>query len=346
MHLKRWLPVPLLCAVCLAATVPDPARTIELLQQKKSVLDSLTAQLQHFFLTGDEKLRETKERLEDSPFVCQGRLTTESGVPVSTSFTTQANQTSIYFTPYLGSRVALYTGTVWTINTFTQRTLALSGLTANRNYDVFIYNNAGTLTLELSAAWNADNKTRTDALTKQDGVYVKSGATTRRYLGTIRVTSATQTQDTATQRFVWNYYNRVRRPLRLTYATDSWTYGVTNTWRSLDQSTANRLEYVVGENEVPINVRQMVLVEGTQAVVNIGVGFGLDTVTFALTLSPRGTSTNTMIRQQMWNEVFETNLGLGYRFLQAVESGDNTTIFYGDAGDTRVQGGALGWIDG
>jgi hypothetical protein len=91
--------------------------------------------------------------------LCQGRLTTESGVGVSTSDRT--SQSTIYFTPYLGNRVALYSGSAWAEYTLTERSLALSGLTSGKNYDVFLYNNSGTLTLELSAAWTTPWRSKT-----------------------------------------------------------------------------------------------------------------------------------------------------------------------------------------
>ena len=49
--------------------------------------------------------------------------------------------------------------------------------------------------------------TRATALVYQDGILVRTGATTRRYLGTVRTDGSTQFEDTATQRFVWNLQN-------------------------------------------------------------------------------------------------------------------------------------------
>lgn len=175
--------------------------------------------------------------------ICDGRLTTLTTVPISTADRTA--QSTIYFTPYLGSKIALYDGTRWELFTFTEISLALSGLTSGKNYDVFVYSNSGTLTLELSAAWSADT-TRTDALTTQDGVQVKSGATTRRYLGTIRTTGTTTTEDSRAKRFVWNMYNRVPRILRAVDATSSWTYG-TATWRQANAGAGNQVDLVVGQ---------------------------------------------------------------------------------------------------
>ena len=149
-----------------------------------------------------------------------GRLTLTSGTPVTTSDVTAA--TTIYYTPFMGDKISLSDGTNWATYTFTQRSLSLSGLTANRNYDVFIYNNAGTLTLE-SLVWNSssDSNTRTTSLVlTSGGIYTKSGDATRRYLGTFRTTGTTgQTEDSATKRFVFNATNKSDKSIFKAYTT-------------------------------------------------------------------------------------------------------------------------------
>lgn len=169
-----------------------------------------------------------------------GRLTLTTGVPVTTTDVTGA--TNVYYTPYLHNGIGLYDGTSWTLFTFTERTLALGTLSNNTNYDVFLYDNSGTLTLE-SLAWT-DDTTRATALTTQDGVYVKSGATTRRYLGTFRTTATTTTEDSAAKRFLWNAYNRVTRGVGIALPTN-YTYA-TNTYRELNGSSSYRLQVVAG----------------------------------------------------------------------------------------------------
>lgn len=171
-----------------------------------------------------------------------GRLTLESGVPVSTS--DQTSKTTIYYTPYNGDRISLYDGTNWATYTFTERSLSLGTLTSGKNYDVFLYNNSGTLTLELSAAWTSDTA-RSDALTLTNGVYVKSSSTTRRYLGTIRTTSTTTTEDSATKRLVWNFNNRVSKNIYVADANGSWTY-TTAAWRYANNNSNNKIEFVAG----------------------------------------------------------------------------------------------------
>lgn len=151
--------------------------------------------------------------------------------------------TNLYYTPYNGDKVSLYDGTRWREYQFTEITLALSSLTASLPYDVFLYDNSGTLTLELTAWTNTT--TRATALTTQNGVYVKTGATTRRYLGTILTTGTTTTEDSSVQAFVWNLYNQVPRKLYHVAINQAHTY-TTGTWRNWNNDSNVKVELVSG----------------------------------------------------------------------------------------------------
>lgn len=151
---------------------------------------------------------------------------------------------TLYFTPYLGNLVSLYDATRWQSYSFSEVSLSISALTANKNYDIFLYDNAGTLTLELSAAWTSDT-VRADALATQDGVDVKSGAATRRWLGTLRAFAAAEVEDSCRKRFLWNAYHRVPRNL---FRTDigNWTY-TTAAYRQANGNSANKVEVLCGK---------------------------------------------------------------------------------------------------
>lgn len=274
--------------------------------------------------------------------VCEGRLTTETGVPVSSS--DRSLQSTIYFTPYRGSAVALNDGTRWKLYNFTEVSLALSGLTGSKNYDVFLYDNAGTLTLELSAAWTNDT-TRADALALQDGVYVKSGSITRRYLGTFRAFDATRTDDTEAKRHVWNYYNRVPRSVRVHDGTNTWTYS-TATWRQKNGSTSNQVSVVAGIAESLIDLRN---VQQTSTSVNAGVytAIGRDSTTTptptAQTIGVAGIASGLQFQTTAYVEEI---LPLGYHFYAALERGhgSGTQTWYGDNGDSTITQTALSGV--
>jgi hypothetical protein len=273
---------------------------------------------------------------------CDGRLTTETAVPVSTS--DRASQGTIYFTPYQGNQIALYDGTRWKLYVFSEVSLALTA-TSGTNYDVFLYDNAGTLTLELTA-WT-DGTTRATAIALQDGVYVKSGATTRRYLGTIRASGSNVTEDSLTKRFVWNYYHRIPRPVRVVDGTDTWTYS-TAAYRQKNASTNNAIAVVVGAAESLINLIICGVMTGSAAGQNGGVAVGRDSTTVP-------TPTNQTITHaavpascsSLPRSFAEEIVPLGYHAYNALEygHGSGTQTWYGDNGNaTLMQTGMSGFL--
>lgn len=171
----------------------------------------------------------------------EGRLTLASNTPVTT--TDQTAKSTVYYTPYVGNRIALYNGVSWDIWTFSEISIAVPSTTTTP-FDIWAYNNGGVVTLE-TLDWTNDT-TRATALAFQDGVLVKSGTPTRRYLGTGRTTgSSGQTESSVAKRFLWNFYNRVPLNLRVVESDVSWTYSST-TLRSANNDTTNRIELVVG----------------------------------------------------------------------------------------------------
>jgi hypothetical protein len=151
---------------------------------------------------------------------CEFRLTLTTATPVTTADVTGV--TTIYFSPYTGNKIALYDGTNWVMRSSAEISKTNAGVGGALPTDVFVFDNSGTLTMEFSQ-WTNDT-TRATALTTQDGVLVKTGALTRRYVGTFRSTAGGAFTDSYTNRWVWNYYNRALRPMRVIEATDSWTY--------------------------------------------------------------------------------------------------------------------------
>ncbi len=202
--------------------------------------------------------------------ICNGRLTLTSGTPVTITDVTGA--TSVYFCPYGGSHIGLYDGSsVWTVLSFTEKTLALGTLTSGLPYDVFAYSNAGVVALE-ALAWT-NGTTRATALTLQNGVLVKTGATTRRYLGTFYTTATTTTEDSEAKRLLFNYYNRRPRPLKRLESTASWNY-TTATIRQANAAAANQVAIMVGyaEDAVDVAVHELSLNGAGSIVTATGIG--------------------------------------------------------------------------
>lgn len=223
--------------------------------------------------------------------LCQGRLTTSSGNPV-----TKTDQTSIgtvYWTPFKGNQISLYVSSVWTTRTFTQITISVPA-TTNTIYDVFLYDSGGTVTSEL-VAWSSDTA-RATALAYQDGVLVKSGDATRRWVASFRTTSVSgNTEDSKTKRLVYNYYNRVQKPLNVNDSTSSWNYS-TSTWRYANNSSSNRVEVLQGVVEDQVIVNGTVIWSEGGATLRTGVpgiGINVSNANSAIICSTRSGSNGT-----------------------------------------------------
>ena len=262
-----------------------------------------------------------------------GRLTLESGVPVST--TSQTAKTTIYYTPYAGNRIALYDGSAWVVAVFSEVSASLSGLIANTNYDVFGYSNSGALTLELVAWTNAT--TRATAVARQDGVLVKSGAATRRYLGTLRTTGTTgQTEfslggiaagGTEAKLYLWNTQNRVAVAAIVGETADTWTYG-TATVRAANNSTGMRVSFVQGGNVEPARASYGGALATGTAYASLGVGLDSTSAFSGLPGALPGSGT-VGSAFGLYDALTEE----GYHYLQALElSSAGTATFYGDNG--------------
>lgn len=208
------------------------------------------------------------------PNTCEFRLTLTTALPVTTADVTAA--TTIYCTPYKGNRIALYSGSAWNVRTSAEFSLAIGAGLSSLPYDIFCYDNAGTPTLE-QLVWT-NGTTRATALVLQDGILVKTGATTRRYLGTYHPSGATTTEDSLAKRDLWNYYNRVPRPMRVLEATNTWAY-TTATIRAANNSAGNRLNFVIGVSEDEVKAEIQAFASNTSANVAAVVGVGLDSTT-------------------------------------------------------------------
>jgi hypothetical protein len=200
------------------------------------------------------------------PGLAGGRLTLTSGTPVTTADVTSS--TTVYYAPYLGNRVSLYDGAAWQSVAFPETSLALGTLGGALPHDVFGYLSGGALALEL-LAWSSGTA-RATALARQDGALVKSGAPTRKYLGTFYTTTTTTTADSLTRRLLWNHYNRVTRGLSRSNGT-SHTYA-TSTWRLWNNDSTQVLDFVAGLAEDAVPVGQHVNTVGTSSGFAWGLG--------------------------------------------------------------------------
>jgi hypothetical protein len=267
------------------------------------------------------------------------RLTLTTGVPVTTSDVTGAG--TIYLSQYRHDQLPLWNGTQWRAVSFSEISLALAGLTSGKNYDVFAYLNGSTPTLELSAAWTNDT-TRADALARQTkGVLSKSGALTRRWMGTIRATGAASTEDSRSKRFLSNLYNAQERPTVVHDSTASWTYAVVNTWRQARATAANRFEILLCEPRL-LEVDGVITAQLGSSSGSVYVGVGIDSTTAnsaQLYSGVENAASNLLTAHCKLRSLFAE----GYRAVNWLEwtNGGGTTTYFGGADQRGLLGRLL-----
>ena len=267
-----------------------------------------------------------------------GRITLTSGTPVTTTDVTAG--TTVFFTPYRGNRIPLYDGTGFVMTAFSELSQATTDSTKspaavgnNLNYDVFVWNDSGTLRATRGPAWSSDTARGAGAGTTElevvGGIYVNRFAITNgpsaqrgTYVGTIRSNGSAQIVDSMTQRFVWNNYNRAPRPMRRLESTFNWTYN-TSAWRYANNSAANRLDVVRGLDEEIMSV----MAQG-QAYNSVGSfacmsAIGLDSSTAIATgtiYAQTDPENSTGFRGDMRSS-WRGFPGLGFHYLSWIENG-------------------------
>jgi hypothetical protein len=205
-----------------------------------------------------------------------GRLCLVSGVPVISSDCIA--KTSIFYTPYLGNTLPVHDGAGFVERKFSEIELHLDADTAHagyheagKNYDLFIFDDNGTLRLGSGPAWTTDTS-RVAAVSRVDGVLVNFGANCMRwganatdistvpahqatYLGTFRASENGQTQfdvvpppvngGTNNKMYLWNQYNRVEMHSICRDLLSNWIY-TGSAFRPSNNSDNNRISLVCG----------------------------------------------------------------------------------------------------
>lgn len=286
------------------------------------------------------------------PMVAEGRLTTESGVPVST--TDRIAQGTVYWTPLGFGTLKTYNGNVWRQRRFGEVSKVLTGLlTSGKNYDLFMKDSDQSL--QLSSAWTNDT-TRADALALQDGVAVLGSDHTLVHLGTMRATGTgtiedsggyTGTTQVGAKRFLSNLFNPARRPLRVIDLTANWNY-TTDVWRVANGATAplNCCEFVLCDARTSVEVRVLHNVNvNTNSARSAKAGVGLDAATPAAgSLIGQGYNAAAGIMIFDCSALYSGQPGLGYHSVRWLEKGADGGS--GFNGGTATQTGLIAVLEG
>lgn len=219
-------------------------------------------------------------------------------------------------------------GKCWKVANATTNTFELEG------------SDGSSLSASTSGTFYKVPTARTDALAYQNGILVKSGTPTRRYVGTIMTVASAQTEDSVSRRLVYNYYNRIPRSVACRDTTSSWTWAspASNTVRCTNRnSTAGvgRVEVVNGIQEQPATLITSGPINNATNNRNVSIGIGINSciVNSAENLGPMRFGTNYHITTASG---YRSILPLGYVFIQNEDQNnsvnDNTPEWDGDNG--------------
>lgn len=201
----------------------------------------------------------------------EGILSPVSGQMLSSSFyPVDATGSILYYSPLHGNKISLYNGSAWEMINFSHT--AISGLANNVVYDIFGFKNQLSLLSLEAVAWS-NPSTRSANISSLNSVYVKTGDSTRKYLGTVCF-SGGMFSDTVQNRHVWNLYNQ--RDKMLVNSTDtssstSWTYS-TNSWRHLSGTRfpVTIVNGIASNNDV--DLKATVYYAGDSVSINYAIG--------------------------------------------------------------------------
>jgi hypothetical protein len=301
-----------------------------------------------FFKAGRMNLRTSSAVVpvaSASPSIVEGRLSFNTTLSVPDSDASASGAATLYLHQHKGNQIAVWNGTAWVYVTIPDAGVSIAlPATTNTNYDVFVQDNGSGVASLVLLAWT-NNTTRATALTKQNGVYVRTGTLTQRYMGTVRTAGvAGQSEDTQARRFLWNYYHRVLRKMKVIDTTDSWAY-TTATWRPLNNDTTNRLEYVTGVMEDMVKAKVIATVQIASSATVAGVGIDLDgtTANEADVSAHVGLNVTTNAKAPSLAERHDFSVP-GYHFMQAMEIGGAGSTFYGDNTAANFFTGIVGEI--
>lgn len=233
---------------------------------------------------------------------------------------------NLLFAPDQSNRVRCYEGSEWVEKTIPDAgiTVACTGLTADTDYYLYVYDSSGTLTLERSQT----------APTTQNGISVKNGSTSRTTIARCRTNASgaiTTYNDDASTQLVCNAYNRRVIALVKTESTDSWSYSSTAI-RALNNSASNRVQFVSsGVDAVHARAQAAVF----SATVTGTVGIGLDgTGADDSTVRHRGGALSGTL--DTTTAEYAAVPAAGFHYLQIVEHNGSASAltWYGDNGAT------------
>lgn len=271
-----------------------------------------------------------------------------SGVTVTPVMTADSTSLStLFLCQYKGNHISLFDGVNWQdAAPAAEVSLAVTGRTTDLPFDVFGFLSAGAVTLEFLNWTNAT--TRATALVRLDGVLVKSGDSTRRWLGSVRARSATTFHwvragdDLPCKLDLFNADNRVDMNVTLRALTNTWTYTLA-TWRQAQASANYQVDIMNGIQEESFEASLMVSSRNSTISIAREVGIGFDSTTaFTGTTGETTNEVASITCHGVARIAHQPTIGRHFYAWLEISTATGTCTWVGDDGALRIQSGLTG----
>lgn len=238
---------------------------------------------------------------------------------------------TLYLVPLVGATLPLLEDDKWVeVDVSNEPTLAITGCTANKNYNVYAAKSGSNAVLSKGAEWTNDT-TMSDTLDVVNGALVLASDHTKRLVGGFRATAATTTESSYLKRYVSDLCSPRPRRMRVSDSTDTWAGPGGTTWRQARGQTANKVEFF-SVVKTWLEARSMVHARGTSNDY-ASAGIGIDSVTVN-SADPGfgGTATNSDQGVFPTSAEFKGFVVAGYHYAAWLEASGAGITFYGDNG--------------
>lgn len=294
----------------------------------------------------------------------QGYLTLTSGTPIVTGDVVSA--TTVYYTPYVGNLVPIYSGTSLTPTVFPEISLSLvSAHAAGSIYDVFVFNNSGVPTLVTGPAWATSTAgagsrgtgAGTTQISRFNGFWVnavsmtgRNGSTTytiganfATYVGSILIdgsagqVSCYRAYGQSRKWGVWNAYNRVPIILKAGDPTANWQYN-SSPFRVSNGNSANTIAIFTGLAEEEFDC---FFIQGNNGTTGVSASYGIGlnsqtTVTGGMTVPHTMTANDNGNPQTRAPATYQIPPLLGLNNLFSLESGGANINWFGQESNMQL----------
>ncbi len=311
------------------------------------------------FTTAGSRAQRKRPKLFLPPGYSDCRLTYSSANAVPTS--DQLAQGTVYLCPVSAGLttdhgwISTPDGGVWTPHYTAQISVAFANIVNTKTYDLFLFNNGGTLVIVADVAWTS-NSVRNHNLSSYQGWVANASAFTdvitgtiavpvnsARWLGCFYANGTNLGEDSLANRLLYNAQNRVIRPLFYQDTTANWSYAST-TWRQARGVTTNQVAVVIGATGTALDLCLETVSEGSNNSTSPQTGIGEDSTTvptdakFPVAWTYVGQGVGTHRARHV--VAATTYPALGYHYYAWMERMDNnvTGTFYGTDGTYKVNG--------